>query len=171
MGLLMRNIALALMCLFASTAVTAQESGSLDDGAGPPPATIADLAWLAGRWEGAGIGGAIAVESWLPPLGDTMVGTFVQADGAGGVMFSEHMHVVSHNGSLELRLKHFNGDLTGWEDKEGMVRFPLVTLGHCAAHFDGLAMQCEGENGLRIAVRMAEAGEVSELVFHFTRAQ
>ena len=49
-----------------------------EEGFVSPPASLAQLDWLVGQWVGAGIQGAPAMESWLPPAGGTMVGTFVQ---------------------------------------------------------------------------------------------
>src|SRR5687767_15714011 len=40
-----------------------------------PRATIADMAWLAGRWTGDGLGGRTE-EIWSPPDAGTMMGTF-----------------------------------------------------------------------------------------------
>ncbi|RYY34034.1 MAG: hypothetical protein EOP59_16885, partial [Sphingomonadales bacterium] len=38
-------------------------------------ATIADAAWLAGRWVGEGLGGQVE-ESWSPAMGGQMAGHF-----------------------------------------------------------------------------------------------
>lgn len=157
----MRTVLLPILLLTAVPAA-AQEA--------PPSATIGEMAWLEGRWEGEGIGGMRAIESWLPAFGTTMVGTFVQADDAGGIMFSEHMYLTEEQGSLVLRLKHFNPDLTGWEEAAEMETFPLQALEHCHARFAGLSMRCTGDNGLAITVAVRQAdGAVGELVFNFTR--
>lgn len=157
--------------LMLSAPLHAQETQGLPEGHVPPPASVAQMDWLVGRWEGTGIEGARAVESWLAPFGSTMVGTFVQADATGGIMFSEHMYLAEEDGSLVLKLKHFNPDLTGWEDAEGMQRFRLIAVEPCRALFSGLTIRCDGEGRLLIAVRMrARDGSISELVFRFTRA-
>lgn len=136
----------------------------------PPPATLDRLGWLIGQWTGVGIDDAVAVESWLPPSRGAMVGTFVQETPDGSIMFTEHMYVVELDGSLEVRLKHFNADLTGWEEKDGMVRFPLIALEECAAYFRALTYRCDGEGGLLVAVRMkSDKPEPQELVFRFRR--
>jgi uncharacterized protein YecT (DUF1311 family) len=127
--------------------------------------------WLEGLWLGTGIGGAPATESWLPPTGTTMVGTFVQQTDEGTIRFSEHMYLMEEGDSLVLKLKHFNADLTGWEDREGMVIFRLLELEPCAAYFHGLTLRCEGDDGLVAAVRMkSDKPEPQELVFRFERA-
>ena len=77
-----------------------------------PRASLEGLGWLVGQWEGQGIRSAPAMESWLKPVGGTMVGTFVQQDADGAIMFTEHMYLMQENGTLALKLKHFNADLT-----------------------------------------------------------
>ena len=139
-----------------------------DEGFDSPPATLADIDWLVGRWHGDGIGGAPATESWLPPTGNTMVGTFVQQGEDGQIQFTEHMYLMEEDGSLVLRLKHFNEDLTGWEEKGDMVTFRLIAVEPCAAYFHALTLRCDGENGLVAAVRMQTADDsIRELIFRF----
>ena len=80
------------------------------------------------------------------------------------------MYLSEEAGSLMLKLKHFNPDLTGWEEKDGMVRFRLLSIEPCAAYFSSLTYRCEGADGLLVAVRMKSDGaEVKELVFRFKR--
>ncbi len=142
----------------------------------PPPASLEQMDWLVGQWTGTGIGGAPAHESWLPPVGTTMVGTFVQEDGESGIRFTEHLYLMEEEGTLVLRLKHFDADLTGWEEKDEMLTFRLVAIEECAAYFHALTLRCaegeDGEAGLLAAVRMKSSGEeVQELVFRFTRSR
>lgn len=163
--------------LLVSTPGMAQETRVAASDTPPPPATIADAAWLAGQWTGPGISGADAHESWLAASGDTMVGTFVQETPEGGIMFTEHMYLMEDQGSLVVRLKHFNPDLTGWEEKAGMVTFRLVAAEPCALYFNALTYRCIDpaagpEGGMLVAVRMrGDAGKVEELVFRFRRAE
>ena len=136
-----------------------------------PPATLEQMDWLVGQWAGEGIHGAPAMESWLPPTSGTMVGTFVQevVDETGSsIMFTEHLYLMEEESTLVLRLKHFNADLTGWEEEDDMLTFRLVAIEDCAAYFHALTLRCEdperpGE-GLVAAVRMQSGGE---LLFRF----
>ena len=160
----------AAIALLFGTVTTAQETRIAPKDQPSPPATLADMDWLVGQWSGTGIGGAPAHESWLPPTGNTMVGTFIQQTAEGGIQFTEHLYLMEEEGSLVMRLKHFNADLTAWEDKEGMVTFRLIAIEPCAAYFRGLTLRCttdeEGAGGLIAAVRM-QSGK--ELLFNFSR--
>jgi hypothetical protein len=165
----MRSVAFVLALALAAP-LAAQETRVAPEGHVPPPANIADAQWLVGDWVGTGIDGAEAAESWLPPSGGTMVGVFVQEKPDGALMFTEHMYLAEEKGSLVLKLKHFNPDLTGWEEKDGMVRFRLLSIEPCAAFFSSLTYRCDGEDGLLVAVRMKSEGDaIEELVFRFQR--
>ncbi|MEL7190452.1 MAG: DUF6265 family protein [Pseudomonadota bacterium] len=157
-----------LAALLTTQGASSQETRIGEEGFTSPPASLAQLDWLVGQWQGEGIGGAPAMESWLAPMGGTMVGTFVQETDAGAIMFTEHMYIVADDGSLTLKLKHFNAELTSWEEKDDMVTFRLVAIEDCAAYFNALTLRCAdparpGE-GLVAAVRMQEGGE---LIFRF----
>ena len=85
-------------------------------------------------------------------------------------MFTEHMYVAGEAGSLVVRLKHFNADLTGWEEKDDMLSFPLLSIDQCAAYFSALTYRCDGDDAMLVAVRMKSDGEeIRELVFRFKR--
>ncbi len=160
----------AIIAAWGST-LAAQETRVGAEGFVSPPATIYQMWWLEGLWQGEGINGAPATESWLPPTGNTMVGTFIQQTPEGDILFSEHMYLAEEGDSLVLKLKHFNADLTGWEDKAGMVTFRLLSLDFCAAYFSGLTIRCDGNEKLVVAVRMkSDAAEPKELLFRFNRA-
>ena len=99
-----------------------------------------------------------------------MVGTFVQQADAETIRFTEHLYLMEEEGTLVLRLKHFNADLTGWEEKDDMLTFRLIAMEPCAAYFRSLTLRCEGDNGLLAAVRMkSDGGEINELIFRFER--
>jgi hypothetical protein len=162
---------LALMLACLSSPLGAQEVRSAPEGHVPPPATIAGLDWLTGRWVGEGIGGATAQEVYSAPAGSSIAGHFVQEDGEGGIAFFEILQIAEENGSLVYRLKHFGPDLTGWEEKDEMERFPLVALEDGALYFDGLTVRRDGADGLLAAVLVREDdGSVEEYVFRYRRA-
>ena len=91
-----------------------------------PKATLQDITWLQGAWEGAAFGG-ISEELWSEPLAGSMMGVYRSVEN-GTVKFYEINSIVEVGGSLEIRLKHFNADFTGWEEKEIVRTFPLVRI-------------------------------------------
>lgn len=164
------RLAVATAALLSAMPLAAQHTRVAPEGHVPPPATLTAAEWLVGDWVGTGIEGAEAAESWLPPSSGAMVGVFVQEKPDGALMFTEHMYMAEEAGSLVLKLKHFNPDLTGWEEKDGMVRFRFLSAEPCALYFSALTYRCEGEDGLLVAVRMKSDGDsVNELVFRFKR--
>lgn len=159
----------ALAALALPAAAAAQETRVAVPGAPAPAARIADLAWLAGAWEGEGISGP-AREVYSAPLGGQIIGHFIQTRG-DGIAFSEILSIAEVDGTLEYRLKHFNADLTGWEEKDEVFRFPLVAVEGDAFYFDGLTLRRDGPDGLVSAVRMESAdGTSRDLVFRYRRA-
>ena len=172
------SIAKPLLAAFAALMLAAPLAGEEpkmetrvgEKGFVSPPATLDQLDWLVGQWVGEGIRGAPAMESWLPPMGGTMVGTFVQETLEGAIMFTEHLYMMEEGGTLALRLKHFNADLTGWEEKDDMLTFRLVAIEQCAAYFNALTLRCADPDkpgeGLVAAVRMQSG---AELLFRFSR--
>lgn len=135
-----------------------------------PPAKLADLSWLAGSWEGEGIEGAPALEGYAPAAGGQMVGHFRQLNKDGSVMFYEIITIVQDGNSLAYRLKHFNADLTGWEEKDKVVVFPLSAVGKQRWDFSGLAYERTGPNAMTASVIVhGDGGKDETLVFRFRR--
>lgn len=135
-----------------------------------PPATLDQVAWLAGHWVGEGLGG-VSEEMWSPPAGGAMMGNYrLLKDGAP--VFYEFLLLVEENGTLILKLKHFHPDLTGWEEKADFVDFPLVAIEGDTIHFDGLSYQRLPDGSLRIylLLRDRDSGAVREELFTLRRA-
>jgi len=108
----------------------------LDDAAERVPASLEDLSWMVGSWSGEAFGDRFE-EVWNPPSAGSMVGMFkLLSDDQ--VAFYELMLIVAEEGSLSLKVKHFHGDFTAWEDKEDYVTFRLVKIEEEAVYFSGL---------------------------------
>ncbi|MHA6719930.1 DUF6265 family protein [Sphingomonas sp. RS6] len=166
---MIRAIVASALCLLALPA-SAQHTRSAA-GESPPPATIDDLAWLAGSWVGTGMGSAVT-ETYSAPLGGRITGHFAMADDKGGVAFTEIVDYVPQGRSLAYRVRHFNPDMTGWEDATGKpVVFPLVAVERDRWFFDGMTLERTGPDKITIWVRMTENGATQELPFRLTRAK
>ena len=136
-----------------------------------PRATLADLAWFEGEWAGPGLGGQCE-EVWSGPAGGAMMGMFrLLKDGKP--VFYEFLTLVEQDGSLALKLKHFNPDLTGWEEKADFVTFRLLELTPAEARFDGLTFRRLGDDRMQIflALRDRAAGTVREETFLYERVR
>lgn len=162
---------LVILCLLAMpAALSAQDVRRLGDNESPQ-ANLGQLSWLVGSWRGTGLGGE-SHEAWLPAAHDQMAGIFHQSRD-GNLLFYEILQFVPRDGSLVLRLKHFNGDLSGWEDNsaESAIEFPLVAIEENAAYFSGLTYQRVGEDGLQVHLRLHSGGESEIVTFDFERIE
>jgi len=131
----------------------------LSEGEKAPAATVEDVAWLAGSWTGTAFGNEFE-EVWNPPSAGSMVGFFKLMQ-EGQVEFYELMTIMSDNGRLSLKVKHFSDQFVAWEDKADFVDFKLVAIDENAVHFSGLSFYridantmegyivMRGKNGLR----------------------
>lgn len=164
---------IAFLCA-AAAAIAAPASAqetvdikTLAGGESSPPASIDDVAWLAGHWKGSGLGGQ-SEEFFAPPLDGQMIGAFRQTKPDGSIMFYEFYQLLEIDGSLALRIKHFNADFTGWEEKDDYVAFPLVAVEESAVYFDGLTFKMTGTDEMRAAV-VVDEGRVLEFVYSRVR--
>ena len=133
----------------------------------PPRAGIRDVAWIAGAWYGEALGGQ-AEETWSAPSAGTMMGMYrlVKEE---RVIFYELLTIVEEAGSLILRLKHFDPELGGWEEKDQALQFPLVKIGSDEVYFDGLTFRRAGETLHVFVAQHAKDGTTGELAFRYTR--
>ena len=141
----------------------------LDDPANRPAATIDQMAWLAGTWEGELFGGRFE-EHWSAPSVGTMPGIFKLIHD-GVVTFYEFAVFVEEEGSLALKLKHFNADMTGWEEKDDFVTFPLVEITDEAALFSGLSYRRQGPDRVLVHLALRRQGELIEEEMTFRRVK
>jgi hypothetical protein len=88
-------------------------------------------------------------------------------------VFYEFLMFVEEKGTVVLKLKHFNPDFSGWEEKGATVDFPLVKVEDRAVHFNGLSFVRETDDDLRIYLRLRsrESGVVREEEFRMRRAR
>jgi len=131
-------------------------------------ATIDDAAWLAGRWVGEGFGGQME-ESWAPPVGGQMVGHF-RYWRDGQPQFYEFLMMDVVDGGVRMRVKHFNPDMVGWEEKGEWVTFEPISAGPEALIFNGLEIRREGADRIVMTLRLRRGETVTEEILRFQRA-
>ena len=157
--------AAAVVALLLSSAAFAQSPRTehtfkLDDPDVRPPATLEDVSWLVGSWEGEAFGSTFE-EVWNPPSAGSMVG-FFKVISDDQVSFYELLLLVEEEGSLSLKVKHFNPDFTAWEEKGDYVDFRFVKADENAIHFSGISFYRISDNEMHGYIVMRKGDEVRE---------
>lgn len=135
-------------------------------------ATLRDVAFIAGRWEGE-LDGGRTEEWWTPAAGDNMTGMFRYVKD-GSAVFYELMTIERTAEGPVLRLRHFGPGLVAWEEKEGATVWPLVELGDGRAVFelpDGekrLVYRRAGPSALTVTLEKLLNGAWTSQQFAFT---
>ena len=89
-----------------------------------PRASLADLAWLSGTWQGS-MSGQQAEETWSTPAAGGMMGMFRLWD-AKKVAVYEFLLLEEDQHGLHLRFRHIGPGHRAWE-KEGPLEFKLTS--------------------------------------------
>ena len=132
----------------------------LVDGETPPAASLADADWLVGSWAGTAFGQRFE-QVWSSPSAGSMVGTFKLMDG-DTVSFYEILLLTVDDGTLSLKVKHFNPDFSAWEEKADFVHFRLVNFGDDELHFSGLSFYRRDDDNIDGYIVMRNGDEVRE---------
>lgn len=133
-----------------------------------PKATLTDVSWIAGHWQGEAFGG-ITEEIWSPPLGESMMFVFRLMHN-NKVTFYEIGHIKETNGTLLLQLKHFHSNLKGWEEKDETVDFKLVKMEGNRIYFDNFTFEKINDTEINIYVLIEEKDKSNEVVkFNYKR--
>ena len=158
-----------LLLLFTSTCLIGQHTLSFEEDAVSPKADLSHISWMEGHWKGEAFGG-IVEEIWSPPLGGSMMFSFKHvADDS--VTFYELGHIKQVDETLIFQLKHFGGDLKGWEEKEETVDARLVKLSEDRLYFDDFTFEKIDANEINIYVVIEENGKSEEAKFNYKRVK
>ncbi len=148
----------------------AQNTMTLDEGSKSPDADLNQVAFMEGHWTGNAFGGVVE-EIWSPPMGGSMMFVFKHVLD-GKVNFYEIGHFREIDGSLAFELKHFNGDLKGWEEKDEVQRFPLVKIEGNRAYFDGFTFEKVDDDEINIYGLIGnDDGTANEITFNYKRVK
>ena len=132
----------------------------LTEGESRPAATLADASWLVGSWSGTAFGKNFE-EVWNPPSAGSMVGMFKLFDDEE-VAFYEILLMTVEDGSLSLKVKHFNADFTAWEEKADFTEFRLAKIEEDALHFSGISFYRRDDDHIDAYIVMRNGDDVSE---------
>ena len=127
-----------------------------------------DFEWLAGNWEGEAFGGTFE-EIWSPATAGSMCGIFKLKTG-NKVSFYEIFTITFDSTGPVLNLKHFNPDLTGWEEKDKVVSFPFISCEGNELQFDGLIYRKTSEKTMQIILKTKDTdGNINENIINCKR--
>jgi len=133
-------IATLLLCMAQLSLAQSQRTEhtfKLDDPGDRPTATLDDVSWLVGNWSGEAFGNTFE-QSWNPASAGSMIGFFKLMD-SDAVVFYELLLLVEEEGSLSLKVKHFNADFSAWEEKTDYTNFRFIKSEEDAVHFSGIS--------------------------------
>ncbi len=169
----MRAEGLAVLAMLIIGTANAQSQRTehtlkLDDSNARPAATLADVEWLVGSWSGPAFGG-VAEEVWNPPSAGSMLGMFKLMQN-GEVSFYELLALVEEEGTLNLKVKHFNADFTAWETKEDYVNFRFISADDDAIHFSGISFYRANQNEIHVYLALHDEEQTWEQKLVYIRA-
>ena len=134
-----------------------------------------DLAWLEGLWVGK-INSDYVEEVWTKATAGAMMGMFRWVT-KGRLRLYEFMTIAQNGKNIEMRIKHFDPDLSGWEEKEESTVFCLSELSDRQAVFFQkseskplwLVYKSPSESTLRLYFEPRGNSPVGDKVFSFQR--
>lgn len=153
---------LTLLCFCNSFA---QNTLTYNDEKGSPKATLADVTWVTGNWQGEALGG-ICQETWSKPIGNSMMFNFKLVKD-NKVVFYELGHIVEQDKTLLLQIKHFSAQLHGWEAANKSEDFRLIKVEENRVYFDQFTFEKVSDMEMNLYVVFEESGE--EIKFNFKK--
>jgi len=160
---------IALIFMFSAGLVSAQQTIQLPEGQSSPNGNLEDVSWIEGHWQGEAFGG-IADEILSAHMGNSMMFVFRMVND-GKVSFYESGHIQQWDDSLILQLKHFDGSMKGWEEKDETIDFKLVKLEPNKVYFEGLTMEKISDDQMNVWVLIEEGGNQEEVLFAYKRVK
>ncbi|MCZ7602398.1 MAG: hypothetical protein C4543_05675 [Ignavibacteriales bacterium] len=128
---------------------------------------IENLNWLEGTWTSEKWGG-IVEEYWSAPNGNSIIGMF-RLINEGKVQFTEHWILSEYDGNLALRLRHFNPDFTGWEEKDEYLEFPFQKMGDDFIQFKGLRYELVSSTEIKVTLDMKRGENIEQEIFNLKK--
>jgi len=126
------------------------------------------IAWLTGDWVGDGFGG-VSYEHWSEPIEGIMLATYRHVSEEKNNFFELISISENKDGSLVMKLRHFNPDLTAWEDEEGQLVWKMKAISDSSVTFGPCTYTLTEPNKMEISLIMNNDGKVETELFTFLR--
>ena len=166
MKVLIRILFVSFLSFSSMTFIFGQEVKKLSKDQSVGEGSLDQISWLEGYWKGNGFGGTCD-EIWTPAMDNSMSGIFRYSQN-DTLQFKEYMVIEEIDSSLILKLKHFNRDLSPWEEKDEWTTFKLVEIEGQTAYFNGLTYH-KKKNQLIIKLILHHDGEEHIETFTFKK--
>lgn len=135
---------------------------------------LADLSFMEGDWLGVTESGARVNEYWSKASGDSMVG-YCKFESKGKTSFLELLSIVEGPKGIVMRMRHFDGEMKPWEERDEAGDCQLVELNGKKAIFDNgnkdfnvrLVYERTGEEELEATVVETKAGKKTIFPFKY----
>lgn len=128
---------------------------------------LKQLSWLNGCWKGTGLGGEVQ-ECWVSSADGIYTSVFQMAKD-GKQQFSEIVSIAEFDGTLGMRVKHFDPAFNQWASDRGVgVTFPFVEIGENFIQFDGLRYELI-DAVLHVTLDMKQGEEIHQVKFVYAR--
>lgn len=124
----MKNICFSLLSLVLVFAVSTAHAQTTKTG------TLADVAFMEGRWLGTFSGGPIEA-AWIAPAGDNLTGFMRMMKDNKVTMYEMLIFEQTDQGPIVL-VKHFKPGLIGQEEKDKSDRYKFIEAGKNRALFE-----------------------------------
>ncbi|MEM9077637.1 MAG: DUF6265 family protein [Bacteroidota bacterium] len=157
------------LALMMTVTLSAQKTLQLEPNQKSPEASLDQVSWLAGHWKGEAFGG-VTEELWSPPMGGSMMFVFKLVND-DAVTFYEAGHIQQVDNTLILQLKHFHGDLKGWETQDETVDFKLVKIEQNRFYFEGFTLEKVSSKEIKMYVLIGNENKKEEVTFAYHRVE
>jgi len=127
-----------------------------------------NISWMTGEWIGDGFGG-ISYGTWSAPINDIMLGTYRHTSDGKNNFFELFTIAKNEEGQFEMKLRHFNPDMTAWEDKEGQLIWPLKSHAENKVTFGPCTYELIAPGKMKITLLMDNDGKQETEIFNFTK--
>jgi len=128
---------------------------------------LEQLSWLTGCWNGTGLGGEVE-ECWVRSPDGKYTSVF-QMMKDGQLQFTEIVMINEFDGTLGMRVKHFDAAFEQWESDNGVgPTFHFVKMGERFIQFDGLRYELI-DDVLHVTLDMKQGDEIHQVKFAYTR--
>ena len=140
-----------------------QDIKYLDSTKTSPKAKIEDIKWIEGNWIQKNTPFLIE-ETWVKNNSSSMMG-IAKVSENGKVLFFEICTITEENGSLVLRIRHYDEHLNAAEEKDKPLECKLVEITSDKAYFNGFTFEKLDNDQIRLQIKSQKEDDLLTLTY------